>query len=177
MVNKYKECLTFDAKNRSESTMTSKSIVLAIGTESKDEIKDIPTIRHDRKASFQSDFEEHMQKILLNGGKPLESFPNDKVIQRFAANGLKKNEYHYYEFARGINRGCWIIDGPTFEPKGILRRVKERISKDHWITDNVAKFKKDSRDFVQKTVSNALHEEQVDIFQYLCYLNENCNKK
>ncbi|XP_017054367.1 uncharacterized protein LOC108096926 [Drosophila ficusphila] len=154
--------------------MTSKSDVLAIGTETSENLK---PITHNRKAYLQWDFEEHLQKILLNGAKPLKSAPDDNAIERFGANEFKKNDHHYYEFGAESKRFAWLINGPTFEAKGVLRRVKDRISKDHWITDNVAKYKKHSRDFIKQTVSNALHEEQVEIYQYLCYLNTNFNKK
>jgi len=152
--------------------MESKSKVLTIGTDTS-EIE--PKVQIPKKSIyfFKDDFKDHLQKILLNGANPIGCDP----IKRLAANEVKKNGQYYYEFAPHIRSGGWIINGPTFEPKGILRRIKDRISKDHWTADNVAKYTKDSRDFIQKTVSEALHEEQFEIYQYICYLMENPNKK
>lgn len=152
--------------------MTSNPSVLAIGAEVC-EISEKPSISKHRKEFFESDFEEHLQKILLNGGKPQTKVPDDKLMERFSVNEIKKNGLNYYEFTSEMRTKGWITSGPAFEPKGILRRVKDKISKEHWITDNVAKYSKDSRSFIQQTVLNALHEEQIEIHQYLSYLNEN----
>lgn len=156
--------------------MTSTSNVLAIGTDTS-VIIDKATISRNRKAFFAFDFEERMQKILLNGGKPLAKVPDDKLLQRYSANELKKqNGQHYYDFGVEDKRG-WFIDVTVLEPKGVHRRVQNKISKEHWVSDNVARFSKDSRDFIQATVSDASDEEKMQIYQYLCYLNDNYTNK
>ncbi|XP_052843198.1 uncharacterized protein LOC128256711 [Drosophila gunungcola] len=163
--------------------MTSTSNVLTIGIKETIENFDRPSefekriwIPETRKANFQKYFEEHLQKILLKGAKPLNSEPDVTAVKRFSASEIKKNGYKY-EFGSKFKENGWLIDGPSFEPKGVLRRVKNRISKDHWINDNVAKYSKDSRGFIQTTVSNALDEEQIEIYQYLCYLKDSSSNK
>ncbi|KAH8373726.1 hypothetical protein KR200_003734 [Drosophila serrata] len=163
--------------------MTSSSNVLTIGTETNATLDEV-TISKNRKAFFESDFEKRMQKILLNGEKPLAKVPDDTLLQRFSANELKKKDAkdikksgrYYYEFGTGDKINGWMITGPAFEPKGVLRRVKAKITKDHWIADNVVRYSKDSREFILQTVSKSLDEESSDIYQYLSYLNDYCNK-
>jgi len=156
--------------------MASKSKVLTIGTDTS-EIE--PRVQIPKKSIyfFKDDFKDHLQKILLNGANPIEPEPNQSAVARIAANEVKKKGQYYYEFAPEIRTGSWIMNGPTFEPKGVLRRIKDRISKDHWTTDNVAKYSKDSRLFIHQTLRAALHEEHFEIYQYICYLMENRNKK
>ncbi|XP_017018885.1 uncharacterized protein [Drosophila kikkawai] len=158
--------------------MTSKSKVFAIGTESCAIIEETP-IRKSKKAYFEDHLEhhleQHLQKLLLDGARPLTTVYLDKSVETFSAKDIKKNGRYYYEFGPGDKINGWMINGPAFEPKGILSRVKEKISKDHWVTDNVARYSKDSRDFILQTVSKSLDEESADIYQYLSYLNDNCN--
>lgn len=151
--------------------MESKSSkILAIGAEETDEQLDKSVSKH-RKAFFSEDFGMRMQKVLLGGARPLNSNVDIGAIERFSANEVKKNGQYYYEFGPEIKIKGWIINVITFEPKGFLKRVKTKIGKEHWINENVAKFSKDSRNFIQSTVSKAADEETMEVYQYLCYLN------
>ncbi|KRJ99707.1 uncharacterized protein LOC26536408 [Drosophila yakuba] len=155
--------------------MSKNSNVLTIGTESTEVSKEPanPTIP---KQFCGTDFEKHLQKILLNGAKPLTNVYNEQSVGSFSAKEIKKNGY-YYEFGPRDKINGWMCSGPTFEPKGILRRLKNVISKEHWISDNVAKYSKDSRGFITETTFKALDEETSDIYSYLCYLNENSKRR
>uniref|UniRef100_A0A6P4EKM4 Uncharacterized protein LOC108043089 n=1 Tax=Drosophila rhopaloa TaxID=1041015 RepID=A0A6P4EKM4_DRORH len=161
-----------------EPNMAAKSNVLTIGTddfEHSDRTKTgIPKIR---KEFLDSELENHLQKILLDDRKPFPTVYADKSVETFSAKETKKNGQQYYEFGPGDKINGWMINGPTFEPKGVLKRVKNRISKGFWITENVVKYPKDSRNFIIQTVSNALDEESSAIYHYLCYLNENTKRK
>ncbi|KAH8305882.1 hypothetical protein KR018_000787 [Drosophila ironensis] len=148
--------------------MTRRSSVLAIGEEMTSEIVDKP----DRRQLLECEFQKRMQKILLAGAKPSISGPEDASITRFVANEVKKNGQYYYEFGPEPKVNGWIISVCSFDHKGLLSRVKDKIGKEHWITDNVARFSKDSRDFVTKTVSRVLDEETMEIYQYLNYLKK-----
>nr|NP_001137731.1 uncharacterized protein Dmel_CG42362, isoform A [Drosophila melanogaster]NP_001286687.1 uncharacterized protein Dmel_CG42362, isoform B [Drosophila melanogaster]ACL83185.1 uncharacterized protein Dmel_CG42362, isoform A [Drosophila melanogaster]AGK45243.1 IP15503p1 [Drosophila melanogaster]AHN56482.1 uncharacterized protein Dmel_CG42362, isoform B [Drosophila melanogaster] len=152
--------------------MNNNSNVLTIGTESTGDFESTKT----RNEYSVSDFEKHLQKILLNGGKPLTNVCDEGSVERFAAKEIKKNGY-YYEFGPADKINGWMISGPTFDSKGILGRLKNVIGKEHWISKNVAKYPKDSRNFIIKTVSNALDQERSDIYSYLCYLNENTKRR
>jgi len=54
----------------------------------------------------------------------------------------------------------------------MLLRVKNRIGKEHWVSENVIQYKKDSMYFIQEIVSDALKEEEMEIYQFLSYLNK-----
>lgn len=149
--------------------MTSNSKVLAIATETS-EWSDTPSKSSNPKAYFEFDFETHMQKLLLNGNKPQEL--DDKSIEAFAATEIMRNGKQYYEFGPNNFKSGKIISGPSFNPKDVLLRVKNRISKEHWVNENVIQYKKNSMCYIQQIVSDALQEEQMEIYQYLRYLND-----
>ncbi|EDV55486.2 uncharacterized protein LOC26527098 [Drosophila erecta] len=155
--------------------MNNNSKVLTIGTESADLVKGSEDPKIPKELSV-SHLEKHLQKILLNGAKPLTNVCDEGSVGRFSAKESKKNRF-YYEFGPGDKINGWMISGPTFDAKDILRRLKNVISKEHWISDNVAKYPKDSRDFIIRTAFNALDEESSDIYSYLCYLNENSKRR
>ncbi|KAH8421547.1 hypothetical protein KR009_001275 [Drosophila setifemur] len=157
--------------------MTTKSNILNIGADEESDILYKDLILANPKESLDTKFENRLQKLLLHGAKPLKPGPDDKSVERFSVNESKKNGQNYYEFGPENKINGWITNGPSFDPKGVLGRVKERISKEHWINNNVAKYSKDSRDFICQTVGNAIHEEQIEIYQYLCYLSESSNRK
>jgi len=104
--------------------MASKSKVLTIGTDTS-EIE--PKVQIPKKSIyfFKDDFKDHLQKILLNGANPIEPEPNQSAVARIAANEVKKKGQYYYEFAPQFITGSWIMIESTFEPKGVLRRIKE----------------------------------------------------
>ncbi|KAH8233782.1 hypothetical protein KR026_012432 [Drosophila bipectinata] len=151
--------------------MESKSEVLTIGEDENQEKMDKQSIAKHRKAFFTEDFELRMQKVILGGVRPLNSQLDEGAIERFSANEVKKNGQFYYEFGPEAKIKGWIINVITFEPKGFLKRLKNKIGKDHWVSDNVVKFSKDSRNFIVSSVSQAAHEETLELYQYLCYLN------
>ncbi|XP_016946506.1 uncharacterized protein LOC108022172 [Drosophila biarmipes] len=151
--------------------MTTKSDVLTIGTETSETL-DERRIPKSPKELQDSDLEKYLQKILLNSAKPLTNVYLDGSVERFSANENRKNGQYTYEFGPSDKINGWMISCPTFEPKGVLKRVKDKISKQHWISENVAKYPKDSRDFIMETVSKAVDEEYSDIYDYLTYLNE-----
>ncbi|KRJ99708.1 uncharacterized protein LOC26535945 [Drosophila yakuba] len=152
--------------------MNKNSNILTIGTEV---LKEPANPKVPKELSV-SDLEKHLQKILLNGGKPLTNVYEDGSVGTFSAKETKKNGY-YYEFGPGDKINGWMCSGRTFNAKDVLSRLKNVISKEHWISDNVAKYQKDSRDFVIRTTFNALDEESSDIYSYLCYLNENSKRR
>nr|XP_016996547.2 uncharacterized protein LOC108056996 [Drosophila takahashii] len=156
--------------------MTTKSNVLAIGTETSEDF-DKPAISKIGKVLTEFDLEQHLQKILLNDRKPLTTVYVDGSVETFSANENRKNGQYIYELGPGDKINGWMINCPTFEPKGVLNRVKNKISKDHWISDNVVKYPKDSRNFIIDTVCSAVNEESLDIYYYLRYLNDHNNRK
>ncbi|XP_070069781.1 uncharacterized protein [Drosophila takahashii] len=152
--------------------MTAKSNVLTIGTEAY-EVLDKPAIQQSRKEMTDSVLEQHLQKILLNGR------PNvyvDGSVETISAKEYRKNGQYIYELGPTNKINGYMHSCPTFEAKGALKRIKNKISKDHWISDNVVKFPKDSRNFIFDTVFSAVNEESSDIYFYLCYLNEHRNR-
>ncbi|KAH8358274.1 hypothetical protein KR084_010962 [Drosophila pseudotakahashii] len=156
--------------------MTTKSNVLTIGTDTS-EVLDKPAIPKSRKVLTDSDLEQYLQKILLNGGRPLTNVYVDGSVEAFSANENRKNGQYIYKLGPSDKINGWMISCPTFEPKGVIKRVKNKISKEHWISDTVVKYPKDSRNFIIDTVSSAISEESSDIYYYLCYLNEHNNRK
>ncbi|KAH8309485.1 hypothetical protein KR059_010774 [Drosophila kikkawai] len=150
--------------------MTSNSRILAIASETS-ESSDKPPKTSNPKAYFEFDFEKHMQKLLLNGEKPQKL--DENAIERFAATEIMRNGKQYYEFGPDNFKSRAIISGPAFDPKGVLPRVKDRISKEHWVNENVIQYRKNSMQYIQQIVSEALREEEMEICQYLCYLNKN----
>jgi len=80
---------------------------------------------------------------------------------------------HCPDTAEGIAaKSCVASPGVSFSPKGMLLRVKNRIGKEHWVSENVIQYKKDSMYFIQEIVSDALKEEEMEIYQFLSYLNK-----
>ncbi|XP_020800184.1 uncharacterized protein LOC110177699 [Drosophila serrata] len=154
--------------------MTSNSRVLAIATETT-ETSDKPPKTSNPKAYLEFDFEKHMQKLLLNGAKPPKLDENS--IERFAATEIMRNGKQYYEFGPDNFKTGVIISGPSFDPKGVIPRVKDRINKEHWVSEIVIQYRKNSMVNIQQIVSEALKEEQMEVYQYLRYLNENYIKK
>ncbi|KAH8253600.1 hypothetical protein KR032_006181 [Drosophila birchii] len=154
--------------------MTSSSRVLAIATETS-ATSDKPSKTSNPKAYLELEFEKHMQKILLNGNKPPKL--DDNCIGRFTATEIMRNGKQYYEFGPDNFKSGGIISGPSFDPKGILPRIKNRISKEHWVNENVIQYRKNSRVYIQQIVSEALGEEQMELYQYLCCLNKNHSLK
>ncbi|KMY95608.1 uncharacterized protein LOC27209202 [Drosophila simulans] len=152
--------------------MNNNSNVLTIGTESTGDLESTKA----RKEYSVSDLEKHLQKILLNGGKPLANVCDEESVRSFSAKEIKKNGY-YYEFGPADKINGWMVSGPAFDAKGILGRLKKVIGKEHWISDNVAKYPKDSRNFIIETVFSTMDEESSDIYSYLCYLNENTKRR
>ncbi|KAH8327049.1 hypothetical protein KR074_001364 [Drosophila pseudoananassae] len=151
--------------------MESKCEVLTIGAEGNQEQMDKQSISKHRKEFFSEDFKIRMQKVILGGARPLNSHLDEGAIERFSANEVKKNGQFFYEFGPEAKIKGWIINVITFEPKGFLKRLKNKIGKEHWVNDNVVKFSKDSRNFIVSSVSQAADEEKLEVYQYLCYLN------
>lgn len=156
--------------------MATKSNVLTIGTETQ-EVLDGARIPKSHKELKDSDLEIYLQKILLNDAKPLTEVYVDGSVETFSANENRKNGQYIYELGPSDKINGWMINCPTFEPKGIIRRIKNKIGKEHWIAENVVKYPKDSRNVVMESVSKAVSEESSDIYDYLCYLKEHTNKK
>ncbi|XP_033151871.1 uncharacterized protein LOC117135619 [Drosophila mauritiana] len=153
--------------------MNNNSNVLNIGTESTGDLESTKA----RKEYSVSDLEKHLHKILLNGGQPLTNVCDERSVRSFAAKEFKKNGYYYYEFGPADKIKGWMISGPVCDAKGILGRLKKVIGKEHWISDNVVKYPKDSRNFIIDTVFSTMNEERSDIYSYLCYLNENTKRR
>ncbi|XP_017079315.1 uncharacterized protein LOC108113277 [Drosophila eugracilis] len=154
--------------------MTSKSNILSIGSDFK-ELSDKPPKTNNPKAYFEFNFEKHMQRLLLEGNKPQNL--DASSMERFAATEIMRNGKQYYEFGPDNFKSGTIISGISFNPKGMLLRVKNRIDKEHWIKENVIQYRKNSMVHIQQIVSDALKEEEMEIYQYLCYLNKSLNKK
>ncbi|EDX08103.1 GD11612 [Drosophila simulans] len=111
--------------------MNNNSNVLTIGTESTGDLESTKA----RKEYSVFDLEKHLQKILLNGGKPLANVCDEESVRSFSAKEIKKNGY-YYEFGPADKINGWMVSGPAFDAKGILGRLKKVIGKEHWISDN-----------------------------------------
>ncbi|XP_039479723.1 uncharacterized protein LOC120444275 [Drosophila santomea] len=154
--------------------MTSTSDVLNIGNDTEDLYYKLPKTSNP-KAYFEFEFENHMQKLLLNGEKPKKL--NENSIERFEATEIMKSGKQYYEFIPGGCENRVIISGRSFLPKDMLFRMKRKIGKEHWVNDNVIQYKKNSMCHIQGIVSDCLQEECIEIYQYLSYLRQNSNKK
>ncbi|XP_016977134.1 uncharacterized protein LOC108043096 [Drosophila rhopaloa] len=152
----------------------SNSNVLTIGNESSESLDKLHSTKNS-KANFDIAFEKRMQKLLLEGDKPPKL--DETSIDRFAATEIMKNGKQYYEFGPDNFKNGTIISAVLFDPKGMLLRVKNRIGKEHWVNENVIQYRKNSMIYIQQIVSDALREEEMEIYQYLRYLNKSaCTK-
>ncbi|XP_016947431.1 uncharacterized protein LOC108022808 [Drosophila biarmipes] len=154
--------------------MSSNSGILIIGSDTCESFGKVPKTSNP-KAYFEFDFEKHMQKLLLDGEKP-ENL-NESSVGRFAATEIMRNGKQYYEFGPDSLKNGTIVSGVAFNPKDMLLRVKNRIGKEHWVNENVIQYKKDSLYFIQQIVCDALKEEEMEIYQFLKYLNKSKSKK
>ncbi|KAH8305881.1 hypothetical protein KR018_000788 [Drosophila ironensis] len=153
--------------------MTSSNI-LTIGTETSDASGKVSATSNP-KAYFEFEFERHLRKILLNGETPKP--PDDGVIERFAATEIMRKGKQYYEFGPDNFKAGTMFSGPSFNPKQVVARLRQKIGKEHWVNDNVIQYKKNSMCQIQQLSSDVLHEENIEIYQYLCYLNEHSKRK
>ncbi|XP_070069971.1 uncharacterized protein [Drosophila takahashii] len=149
--------------------MSSKSNVLTIGNDNR-ESSDKLQKTNNPKAYFEIDFDKHMQKILLDGEKPQNV--DETSVGRFAATEIMRNGKQYYEFGPDNFKNGTIISGCAFSSKDMLLRVKNRIHKEHWVNENVIQYRKNSMVHIQQIVSDVMREEEIEIYQFLSYLNK-----
>ncbi|KAH8358273.1 hypothetical protein KR084_010963 [Drosophila pseudotakahashii] len=153
--------------------MSSKSNVLTIGS---DPCKSSNKLQktNNPKAYFEFDFEKRMQKLILDGEKP--QHVDETSVGRFAATEIMRNGKQYNEFGTDSFKYGTIISGPSFIPKGMLLRVKNHIDEEHWVNENVIQIRKDSMN-IRQIVSDVMREEEIEIYQFLSYLNKTKSKK
>ncbi|XP_017121324.1 uncharacterized protein LOC108142139 [Drosophila elegans] len=154
--------------------MTSKSNVLTIGNDSCEYSDKLPKTNNP-KAYLEFDFEKRMQKLLLGGDKPRKL--DETAVERFAATEIMKNGKLYSEFGPDNFENNTVISAVVFDPKGMLLRVQNQINKEHWVKENVIQYQKSSMIDVRQIVSDVSQEEDIEIYQYLRYLNQNFCKK
>jgi len=154
--------------------MTSTSNILTIGSDTCETSEKVQKTSNP-EAYFEFEFDKHIQKLLLDGVKPQK--PDETCVGRFAATETMRNGKQYYEFGPDNFKNGSIISVVSFSPKDMLLRVKNRIGKENWVSENVIQYKKDSMYFIQEIVSDALKEEEMEIYQFLSYLNKTRCKK
>ncbi|KAI8035837.1 hypothetical protein M5D96_011268, partial [Drosophila gunungcola] len=156
------------------TNMTSKSNVLTIGNGSCEYSDKLPKTNNPQ-AYLEFDFEKRMQKLLLGGDKPRKL--DETSVNRFAATEIIKNGKRYSEFGPDNFENNAVISAVVFDPKGVLLRIKNKIDKKHWVKENVIQYSKNSMMNAWQIVSDASQEEDIEIYQYLRYLNQSFCKK
>lgn len=132
-----------------------------------------------------------MSLLLLGSRIPIEIIDDWNTVELFGMACVKKDnkptQYHFLcgSYARHFPISTQMT-GPTLNARGVLKKLKELLSEENWIADNViqsplrAKLPNTlhySDWYIQKMVSEALDYETNRIFWYIQYLQEEHLKK
>lgn len=129
--------------------------------------------------------------LLVESRIPIEPVVDWNTVELFGMACVKEGktprQYHFFcgSYAHHFPIATQIT-GPTRNARGVMRKLKELLSEENWIADNViqtplrAKFPNcyyNSDWYIQKMVSEALDFERNRLFWYLRYLQEQHLKK
>lgn len=142
-------------------------------------------------ANFEEDFQKHMSWLLVGSRIPIEPVVDWNKVELFGMasvkEGKKPRQYHFFCGSYGSHFPIATqMTGPTCNARGVMKKLKELLSEENWVADNViqtplrAKIRSSyfNNDwYIQRMVSEALDFEQNRLFWYIRYLQEEHLKK